>query len=530
MKIRSERRTNPIIKPHHAHPSLRSPKDVRKSSLIAVREYNNMSYNVKTHGNNEADRICLPHSNLASVKIASLKWSLKSKYPHCKNLRKPHSIDPIVQSKEYKDTSLLGIRHKALIESFDSNAKGSERTQIQSSQGSNLTQRRNAFTENLKVKRSLKVNSKIITKKYKSINCSVEDYKSLKEEFCEMKDLIKLPLIKNNEQVVNCKRVKNDYLKLLEEKYGYRKDNEGVVVDEELRNSMEDVIKEITEQEINAQTNAVILTLSKADINTIKAREHFKNIEQILSKVSFFATLKGKERIEIIKKGYLKHYTSDDTINHDEQIFVILKGKADVLINNEIIKILNVGDLFTKEYYTTYNNSTTDSINIQSRATTYAFIINRAKFIEIIHTKLKKEFYLKLYTIKSCSIFADIPLSQLLTFSLNLKFTKKQYNEVIIKQGKIPMKCYIVAKGLCRLVVDSVETMASNPSIYARNSQKIKPKALRFGMSNFSRKKVLKNIEVLLVDSNEDNFSYENQLLGRTIRGSIRYKAQVIWH
>jgi hypothetical protein len=478
-------------------------------------------HNVNSSVNNEADRMCSVRNNLANIKLASLKWSLKSKCSHSNNLRKLHSIAPIVKAKEHEGTSLLNIRHKALIESIDSKGSGrtSEATQIQSSQRSNTMQRRNAFTEKLKAKCSLEFNSQVIKQKYKSINTSIRDYKSLKEEFPEMKSLIKLPLIK----AVNVKCVEDEYLKLLEEKHGYREDSEGVVVDEELKNNMDRVIKGVNEQKINPQTNT--LTLSKDDISTIKSHEDFKTIEEILSKINFFVTLRREERIEIIKEGQLKRYTNTDTINHNDQIFIILKGKVDVLINNKIIKRLSIGNIYTKEYYTTGD----DSISIEVKANTYTFVINRDKFIEMMHTKLKKEFYLKLYTIKSCSIFIDIPLPQLLIFALNLELTKKQYNEVIIKQGKVPMKCYVVAKGLCRLVVDSIETMPSSPSIYARNSQRNKPKALRFGMNNFSMKKTLKSNEIT-IDSTKNNFSYENQLLGRTIGGSIRYKAQVVCH
>eukprot|EP00826_Nyctotherus_ovalis_P051968 TRINITY_DN6532_c0_g1_i3.p1 TRINITY_DN6532_c0_g1~~TRINITY_DN6532_c0_g1_i3.p1 ORF type:complete len:145 (+),score=26.94 TRINITY_DN6532_c0_g1_i3:106-540(+) len=140
------------------------------------------------------------------------------------------------------------------------------------------------------------------------------------------------------------------------------------------------------------------------------------------------------------------------------------------------------------------------------------------------------EFYMKLYTIKTCRIFSDIPLPQLLTLALSLKLVNKQYNEVIIRQGKVPKKCYVVAEGLCKLAIDCIETMPSSPSVYARKSQGAQPKALKFGMQNFYLKKapdVAPAVNADVVNENERNFSYENQLLGKTMRGSIRYKAQV---
>ena len=111
----------------------------------------------------------------------------------------------------------------------------------------------------------------------------------------------------------------------------------------------------------------------------------------------------------------------------------------------------------------------------------------------------------------------------------NLSLVTKSYNEVIVKQWQKLTKCYIVAKGICKSVIDRINNVSTIPSIYARRSELPPPTALLFGLRDFHtaqpspREKLHKKNQPITLS----NYSYNNQLLGSNNSGISYYKSHV---
>jgi len=54
--------------------------------------------------------------------------------------------------------------------------------------------------------------------------------------------------------------------------------------------------------------------------------------------------------------------------------------------------------------------------------------------------------------------------------------------ENIIKQGHILLKCYIIARGICKSFIKYKQV--NNSALYIRESQKPKPKTFHFSLSD----------------------------------------------
>ena len=97
---------------------------------------------------------------------------------------------------------------------------------------------------------------------------------------------------------------------------------------------------------------------------------------------------------------------------------------------------------------------------------------------------------------KSCKLFSDIQMIDLIPLALKTPIIVKKYNEVIINQGEVQTKCYIIISGLCKLVAPYTESISLSPSKYSRDSQKANHNVIRFGLNDFHPNKS---------DNNNDN-------------------------
>ena len=235
--------------------------------------------------------------------------------------------------------------------------------------------------------------------------------------------------------------------------------------------------------------------------------------------------------------------TADKVVIEAESIadiYVVLRGSVEAYMRNKDTRTLaqlSDGDVFGEELFieseynpSGYSRHSYVTMGLKVTENADLLIIPRASFEEAIYEAMRNELFHKLYFIRMCPLFGDIPTEGLINFASKLPMTLKRYCEVILKQGEVPKKCYIVANGICQSIFECIVTGSAQPSKYVRKSQKSQPKALRFGLTSFHTPYF--HDRICPINGRENSydastFSYNNQVVSKTKEGQLTYKSHV---
>jgi len=350
------------------------------------------------------------------------------------------------------------------------------------------------------------------------------------------------------------------YLKLLEKMRDFDTDVIFPEVDHTLYLYLnENMYKVLKKEMLMKQSEEIkIISLKNKELNLIKEQYEMKkngekmdvdNIEYLLRNIRFCESLRKEQRYKMLESAEYKIYEKDEEIVecvNINDLYIVLHGIVNVYSNGkELIKILEEGHIFAEELYlesnynpTGYSKYSCKTILLKTaKKPAEILIIPRETFSDLIYKEMKEELFHKLYTLKKCPLFEEIPIVELINFASNLQLNHKHYCEIIIRQGEVPQKCYIIASGACKSLYENIVKGSSEPSEYARKSQKKQPLALRFGNTKFSsqspiKNRVLRDPALKLSKQNNEkllNFSYNNQIVSMDQNtGKFTYKSHVI--
>ena len=240
---------------------------------------------------------------------------------------------------------------------------------------------------------------------------------------------------------------------------------------------------------------------------------------------------------KIIKHANYKTYQNDQEtaagIEIDD-LYLVIYGRVTIYKDRIKARKLIEGCIFEKNYFVELTRDPIEpkrpiNFTLKAKKDTMLLIITKDDFYNVIYNHMRDELHHKLYTLRSCNIFIDVKTKDLIDLASNLSLVTKTYNEVIVKQWQKLTKCYIVAKGVCKSVIDRINNVSTIPSVYARRSELPPQKALLFGMRDFHtaqpspRGELHKKKQPITLS----NYSYNNQLVGSNNSGVLYYKSHV---
>eukprot|EP01022_Parablepharisma_sp_SALTPOND_P014143 TRINITY_DN1903_c0_g2_i1.p1 TRINITY_DN1903_c0_g2~~TRINITY_DN1903_c0_g2_i1.p1 ORF type:complete len:674 (-),score=41.81 TRINITY_DN1903_c0_g2_i1:3296-5317(-) len=342
----------------------------------------------------------------------------------------------------------------------------------------------------------------------------------------------------------------SSYLKLLEKHHDFNREIVGPQVHYTLSTSLQgNLCKALKNQMLLRESgdekslNKDELAAIKEDLNLGKSK-NLHHIEQILEKVKFFESFTTAQRLEMLSNVEYKEFSKDQIIieaSDIQDIYVVLCGAITVYTNTDTnVKRLVGGDIFGEELIVESDHNPTGCVKYSDTIfgmkvvkSTSVLVFPKSLLADIIYREMQDELYQKLYVMKTCPLFSNIPVVELLNLASRLPMVVKHYCEIIAKQSEIPNKCYIVASGVCKSLFECTVRTSATPSFYARKSHKRPLKALRFGLAEFNSSAAFdEHNKISARDNGKDeralNFSYDNQVVCKTRAGTMTYKSHVI--
>eukprot|EP00826_Nyctotherus_ovalis_P017528 TRINITY_DN15165_c0_g3_i3.p1 TRINITY_DN15165_c0_g3~~TRINITY_DN15165_c0_g3_i3.p1 ORF type:complete len:527 (+),score=54.79 TRINITY_DN15165_c0_g3_i3:29-1609(+) len=259
---------------------------------------------------------------------------------------------------------------------------------------------------------------------------------------------------------------KPQYAELLRKHYGFDLERDGNAVKELLRAELDSFVLTVLKKEVQAYRKEDTGTLNKEELRLIKQQilDHaaisMNCMKQILTKISFFETIEQLQ-IDLLRISYYKSFAKGEAIAEIENVYIILNGEVAVYSNSKIVRKLHNGELFDVRLAECEQGT----LKLVARCGTSLLIIAREELEEVIYKYEENELYSRLYAVKSCSLFAEVPLSDLFVFALKLKTVIKKFGEIVVKKGDIQTKCYIIAAGTCKSYIEHpIESKATSKS------------------------------------------------------------------
>ncbi len=343
------------------------------------------------------------------------------------------------------------------------------------------------------------------------------------------------------------------YLQLLEKQYGLRPETIARQVDHTLSRCLYGNMYTALKKEVVLKDEDKLTILSSDELAVVReqlassasptfSREaDMDYVEQLLRKIKFFEGLSRTQRIRVLRQATFRSFRKDEILVEGQtiqDIYIVLHGSVIVFSNTrDFTKRLMDGELFGEELFvesefnptgvTKYSYS---KFTMKAREDADVLVLPRQDFANIVYKDMKDELYHKLYTLKSCALFAYVPVIELVPFAAKLKFEMKHYCEIIVRQSQSPPCCCIVASGVCKVLFELITKGSLTPSKYARRSQQKPERALWFGTTSFHSKGTSKAAKGRMPQTGKSralNFSYENQVVSKAANGDVEYKTHV---
>jgi len=199
----------------------------------------------------------------------------------------------------------------------------------------------------------------------------------------------------------------------------------------------------------------------------VNKSQNIQYIDQMLNERFYFSGLRKYQRINMLQNTVLFRLMKNETFVYKKaeisSIFYVIQGKVKIFNeNNEYSRIIKFGQIFAEDLFfeTKFNNigytkHYYDKFSIICvEDNTYILSTPREQFDKIISKELRNELFRKLYTLKKCRLFKEIPIDQLLQMTSRIQIKSCHYWELLQKQNEEPSKCYIISQGLCRAVYE----------------------------------------------------------------------------
>ena len=145
--------------------------------------------------------------------------------------------------------------------------------------------------------------------------------------------------------------------------------------------------------------------------------------------------------------------------------------------------------------------------------------VNRKMFSKLMFTEMKEELRKKISILRQTKFFEDIDPYALLILACNVEIITYQYGSILSKQGRLPDTFYILNKGQCNVVVESVMKRNKEVSQFARKClQKYVSKDMHFGLHSFVQRKEERSIyKTNIADDENDDEEYPNAYMFQLI-------------
>lgn len=333
---------------------------------------------------------------------------------------------------------------------------------------------------------------------------------------------------------------KSNHLILLEKEYGPLSESLITIinntVDLMLPQYNFNMLKEVEESRPSTRS----LKLSRKDCNCIRliysTGQGPTQAETIFSKMNLFSLVSLDKRLLLYQAAQYKQYKKGEILvkkNEIEDIFVIINGTARVKSSNyQYQKVLKEGDVYADELIISSSVNPSgimrysyDIYSIEAKETLDIIKISRQDFLRVMKEDAKDSLCKKLYTLKKCTLFKTVPLTELVEFASKGQVVQKRYCKILAKQGEIPKCCFIIINGKCKSVYETIIHNEHSPDC---KSSAFLQTSLKFGQNN---ERSACN-DVILFPKNyhsrrNNNLSFHNQIIDERKTGEFTFKNQV---